>query len=352
MTGFRLAVLAVLLGAVAARAAEPTSSIRLPGPLLAFAVSADSKAVATLGAPTPGGGASELRVWDLTTGKLTAGPYALDASSYSDSLALSPDGKIAVVGGADDTVRVFDLAGKPVRKLHVPGRTIGARFDPEGRSFATLTIPGPKQPNEADTPSLESLQVWDVMTLKPTGKHITGPQLTSPQAFADSGRLNPPENKVMVQLRHPVGKNGEAGESQPLKWAASRDGKFALTGGFSGTVAVHDMATGKPIGKPILLRKGAWVTSLAFAPDGQTAAATTLIFPRGGVALWFLDLQKPAVLGDPIPLADPTDQRVTGAGPVAFTPDGRAVLASVTRDGPGIQTSLGEIQTWTAPVTK
>jgi WD40 repeat protein len=67
------------------------------------AVSADGRTAVS------GGGDGTVRVWDLTG---TAAPRELTRHvGWVEAVAVSADGQTAVSGGADGTVRVWDLAG-------------------------------------------------------------------------------------------------------------------------------------------------------------------------------------------------------------------------------------------------
>ncbi len=79
-----------------------------------------------------------LRVWDVASGKevrqLTLGD---DANTNSDSVAVSPDGRLVLTVHDDTTVRVQDLAtGKELHRYQLPGFARSLAFSPDSRFAA------------------------------------------------------------------------------------------------------------------------------------------------------------------------------------------------------------------------
>ncbi len=69
--------------------------------------------------------------------------------------------------------------------------------------------------------------------------------------------------------------------------AFSPDGRVLATGGYDRTVHLWEVATGRPIGSPLVHDDIVWC--LAFSPDGQTLAVGTTFdytLKRAGVRLW------------------------------------------------------------------
>ena len=100
--------------------------------------------------------------------------------------------------------------------------------------------------------------------------------------------------------------------------AFSPDGKIFVTGCLDGNMArLWDVATGQPIGKP-LLHPGA-VSSIAFSPDGGTLLTGC---DEGHLAqLWDVATGKP--IGPPLLHSGPVKS-------VAFSPDGKTILIGGT----------------------
>ncbi len=100
--------------------------------------------------------------------------------------------------------------------------------------------------------------------------------------------------------------------------AFSPDGKTIVTGSHEGTARFWDVATGRPIGQPLVHE--AFITFLAFSPDGKTVLTGSL---DKTARLW------DATTGSPIGRAMVHQGQFSSA---SFSPDGKTVLtASTTR---------------------
>jgi WD40 repeat protein len=98
--------------------------------------------------------------------------------------------------------------------------------------------------------------------------------------------------------------------------ALSPDGRTALTGCLDNRARLWDVATGQPIGQPLLHPDG--VTCVAFAPDGRTFVT---VCADCKARLWNLDTRQP--VGPPL-----ADSNYIDA--VVFSPDGKT-LATASR---------------------
>ena len=154
-----------------------------------------------------------MRVWDLATGQARTleghGGWVL-------AVAVTPDGRTAVSGSRDGTVRVWDLASGQARTLEGHGGwVIAVAVTPDGRTAVSGSTDG-------------TVRVWD---------------LASGQARTLEG-------------------HGGAVDAV----AVTADGRTAVSGSEYGMVVqVWDLTTGKA---RTLAGHGGWVNAVAVTPDG------------------------------------------------------------------------------------
>ena len=231
------------------------------------------------------------------------------AGTVVEALALSPDGRYLVTGGAGGKARLWDTSTKQiVHELPHQGRTIYAvAFSPDGRTIAT----------GSDDPT-GYIKLWDAQTGKPlrTDGFGGGPQKT------ESGREE--QGSVVPAVR------STAHTAPVTSLAFSHDGKRLLSGSFDHTARLWDVETGRQIRR--FWAHTWWVWSVAFCPEfdaaGNRVDETRLLTASqdGTVIVW----------------TDPTASWTDDAnvrqgnrffehqGPVfaaAFTPDGKFILS-------------------------
>ncbi len=160
-----------------------------------------------------------LRLWDVATGKELRSFSG--HTNFVSSVAFSPDGRFALSGSWDDTVRLWNVStGKELRSFN--GHTAfleAVAFSPDGR----LALSGGQD---------KTLKLWDV---------ATGRELHS-----FSGHTSAVWSVVF-----------------------SPDGRFALSGGGDATLRLWDVSTGEELRKFTGHTGNVW--SVAFSPDGHTA---------------------------------------------------------------------------------
>jgi WD40 repeat protein len=217
-----------------------------------------------------------LYLWDVTTGKEVRRFPGHTAQVHG--VAFTPDGRRAVSGASDGTLRVWDVqAGTQVRSVatHVSVRDLSV--SPDGRRVLTAGWDG-------------SVRLWDLETGEPV--------------------------REFLGHKDPV-----------LSVAFSPDGKQALSGGLDHTMRLWDVDSGREV-RPFPVHPTG-LTNVAFAPDGRRALSTSgaRYLPGGRyvpapedncLRVW--DLASGQQLG-----------RFEAPGQVpisaAFSPDGRLILA-------------------------
>ncbi|WP_008312329.1 caspase family protein [Leptolyngbya sp. PCC 6406] len=214
-----------------------------------------------------GGADGTLRLWDLTGRQI--GDSFQGHGDWVLAVTFSPQGDAIVSGGADGTLRLWDLAG---RQLSDPfqGHGAGIRavaFSPQGDAIVSGGADG-------------TLRLWD----------LTGRQIGKPFRHGDWVRAV----------------------------AFSPQGDRIVSGGKDGTLRLWDLG-GWQIGDPFQ-GHGDWVLAVAFSPQGDRIAS------GGGdntLRLWDLGGRQ---------LGDPFQGHGAGVRAVAFSPQGDRILSG-GRDG-------------------
>jgi WD40 repeat protein/tRNA A-37 threonylcarbamoyl transferase component Bud32 len=237
-----------------------------------FALTADGRSLVTAS------DTGELTWWDLQSQRKTR---TLEVAAGYHALALSPDGRTAVVG-LDAGIQLVDLRTGDERTARAgfTGSPNWLLFSPDGKTVVS--------PNEDGTVTL-----WDVASAAPT-ETLRG----------HSGQVEQPVFSSNGETLYTVSVDGTAiawdltgnrGVKRPFTFAHERDsyvagGRFSPDGrliavGLEGKgIALWEARDLTPSGAP-LLETGGEVKALAFSPDGRTLAA---VAGKGAVTMWDL----------------------------------------------------------------
>jgi WD40 repeat protein len=229
-----------------------------------------------------------------------------------------------VVGGRGGVAQVWSVAGEPrrVRELSgVQGDVTSLALSPDGRTVAATSFVPPPE-GDFRTPETGWVGSWDLASGRPGFAHDLGaPGLSI--AFAPDGRrlaVGTADAKALL-----LDRTGRTTRTLDLTDIASgsvtavtfrADGTL-LTGTWSGIVQHWDPATGKQLGRAVLV-EAAPVSGLAMSPTSERFAVSG--GSSGGVRIW-----------------DDTSLQQYGAdfpggagawGTVTYTPDGSSVVVA------------------------
>jgi WD40 repeat protein len=235
--------------------------------------------------------AGAVKLWDIATGRALR---TLSGHSYSvESVAFSPDGRLALSGGTDARMKLWELStGQELRTFDGHGGPIASvALSPDGR----LALSGSSD---------KTMRVWEVETGKEL-RSIAHAHAVTSVAFSPDGRL--------------------ALSGSTYDRILSKDGREALSN--PETVTLWDVATGAKVrgfmerGEPVTAVTGriaGFSTRVAFSPDGRFVLSDG----GGSMLLWSVATGK---------LLHPFVGRSFRVRLVAFSPDGRLAITDSGR---------------------
>ncbi|GIE35142.1 hypothetical protein Ait01nite_081870 [Actinoplanes italicus] len=260
-----------------------------------------------------------VQIRDLATGDPIGTPLRRTGRVTAVACGMLDGRPIVVVGTRNGTAQVWDLAtGDPIGAPLVSGtRRVGA--------VACMVLRGRPVAITGD----RAVRIWDLATGEPLGSLAAGlkRQVTAllavelaggPAVFA--GIRDGAVRGWDLATGDPIGVSLSGGTDRVTALAAiDVDGAPVAVVGTDRAVHLWDLATGEPLGNP--LRAGRGTTSVAAAiMDGRPVAA--IGSRRGAVSVW--DLRDRFCI-DRWLMWD-------GASAVAFSPDGRRLIAGAGWD--------------------
>jgi len=220
-----------------------------------------------------------LKLWDLNTGRelLTF----IGHSGPVRSVAIAPDGHTALSGSQDTTLKLWDLnTGKVLRTF--PGHlqdVLSVAIAPDGRTALS---------GSAD----QTLKLWNLNTGEVLRTFPGHSEFIYSVAIAPDGRtaLSGSADKTLKLWDLNTGEvlRTFPGHSQVvISVAMAPDGRTALSGSWDHTLKLWDLSTGKEL-RTFAGHAGP-VNSVAIAPDGRTALSGSA---DKTVKLWDLNTGK------------------------------------------------------------
>ncbi|CDF39140.1 WD40-repeat containing protein [Chondrus crispus] len=209
-----------------------------------------------------------VRVWDVDTG-LQIGDALTGHTGWVESVAMSGDGKRAVSGSYDDSVRVWDVD---------TGLQIGDALTGHTDGVESVAMSGDGK--RAVSGSLdESVRVWDVDTGLQIGDALTGhTSYVDSVAMSGDGKRAVSGSQDMSVRVWDVDTGLQIGDALTghthwvLSVGMSGDGKRAVSGSYDKSVRVWDVDTGLQIGDA-LTGHTSLVSRVGMSGDGKRAVS-------------------------------------------------------------------------------
>lgn len=205
-------------------------------------------------------------------------------SDYINSVAISPDGKLAATGSDDETVKLFSLAtGKELRTLKANEDVYAVCFSPDGKFLAATD-----EISDED----EGVVVWDIVGGNVVRKLVGVNEKIKTIAYSPDGKfLAAGAGKIIRVWDANTGQillalTGH--EDDIYSVAFSPDGKLIASGSDDDEIKIWNAENGKEL-KTLSGHSGD-VSSVAFSPDGKSLASGSA---DDTVKLWNVETGQP-----------------------------------------------------------
>jgi WD40 repeat protein len=245
-----------------------------------------------------------IKLWDVATGRQIR--TFTGHTRWVSSVAFSPDGRYALSGSGDTTLKLWDVAtGREIRTF--TGHTddvFSVAFSPDGGYALSGNMSG-------------ALKLWDVATGREIRTFAGHTRWVRSVAFSPDGRyaLSGSDDKTIKLWDVATGR--QIRTFTDTNWvssvAFSPDGRYALSGSRDQTIRLWDVSTGREV--RTLRGHSSSVNSVAFSPDGRYALSGS---DDKTIKLWDVSTGREVRT-----LRGHSDD----VNSVAFSPDGRYALS-------------------------
>ena len=212
-----------------------------------------------------------LKLWDVTTGKEVRSFYGHTNKVYS--VAFSPDGNYALSSSEDGTLKLWEVpTGREIRSFLVHLQPT-VRYE-EPRDYCPSAVFSPDGRYALSGCSDKTLKLWEVATGQEVRSFSGHTGVVWSVVFSPDGcyALSGSWDKTLKLWDVSTGKeirsfSGHTDEVSSV--AFSPDGNYALSSSEDGTLKLWVMATGQEVRS--FSGHTNWINSVAFSPDGRYA---------------------------------------------------------------------------------
>jgi WD40 repeat protein len=301
---FILMTVAITLTAQAAEKTEIKVQLGHPSDVTSVAFSPDGRYALS------GSVDKTLKLWEVSSGKVVR-TFSGHSNSVN-SVAFSPDGKYALSGSVDKTLKLWEVAsGKVVRTFAGHSDEVNSvAFSPDGKYLLSGS-------------SDKTLKLWEIAS----GKELR--TFTGHSNSVNSVTFSPDVKYVLSGSRDKTLKLWEVASGKEIRTftghsdtvtsvAFSPDGKYILSGSGDKTLKLWEISSGKEI--RTFSGHSDWVNSVAFSPDGKYAlsGSGSFQFKDNTLKLWEISSGKEVRT---------FSGHSSTVNSVAFSPDGRYALS-------------------------